>query len=85
VQIRRVERQTGAAERVKVYETYTPSKDVLREEECLWLIKSTRQGSLSNVGHFNTPPYVCRLLAKHVFNNRREISIIIKGTCSDTM
>jgi len=40
---------------VKIYEFYSLSKDASREEEILWLIKCTRQGSLSNVGHFNTP------------------------------
>jgi hypothetical protein len=30
----------------------------LREEGCPWLIKFTRQRSLNNVGHFNTPPHV---------------------------
>jgi len=38
---------------VKVHEPYSPSQDALREEGCPWLIKSTKQGSLSNVGHFN--------------------------------
>jgi len=70
---------------VKVHEPYSLSKDALREDGCLWLIKSTRQGSLSNVGHFNMPPHVWHLLAKHVFNNGREMPIIVKGTCSDTM
>jgi hypothetical protein len=46
---------------VKVHGPYSLSKDALREEECPWLIKSTRQGSLSNVGHFNTPPHVWHL------------------------
>jgi hypothetical protein len=39
---------------VKIHEPYSLSKDVLREEGCSWFIKSTRQWSLSNVGHFNT-------------------------------
>jgi hypothetical protein len=46
---------------VKVHGPYSLSKNALREEGCPWLIKSTRQGSLSNVGHFNTPPHVLHL------------------------
>jgi hypothetical protein len=46
---------------IKVHEPYSLSKDALREEGCPWLIKSTRQGSLSNVGHFNMPPHVWHL------------------------
>jgi hypothetical protein len=39
---------------VKVHGPYSLSKDALREELCPWLIKFTRQRSLSNVGHFNS-------------------------------
>jgi len=46
---------------VKVYEPYLLLKDALKEEECPWLIKSTRQGSLNNVGHFITLPHVWHL------------------------
>jgi len=40
----------------------------LREKGCLWLIKCPGYVSLGDVGHFNTPPYLWQLLAKHVFN-----------------
>jgi len=70
---------------VKVHGLYSLSKYALREDECIWLIKFTRQGSLNNVGHFNTPPHVWYLLTKHVFNNGREKLIIVKGTFSYTM
>jgi hypothetical protein len=46
---------------VKVHEPYSLSKDALREEGCPWLIKSTRQGSLNNVRHFNTLPHMWHL------------------------
>jgi hypothetical protein len=71
---------------VKVYGLYFLSKDALRDEWCPWLIKFIRQGSLSNVGHFNTAPHFNMVsLAKHMFNNGRERPIIVKGTSSDTM
>jgi len=58
----------------------------LSDEGCSWLIKSTRQGSLSNVEHFNTPPHFKMVsLEKHVFCTGRERPIIVKGTCFDTM
>jgi len=71
---------------VKVHWPYSLSKDALRDEWCPWLIKSIRQGSLSNVGQFNTPPHFKMVsLAKHVFNNGRERPIIVKRTYFDTM
>jgi len=70
----------------KVHGPYSLSKGALSDEGCSWLIKSTRQGSLSNVEHFNTPPHFKMVsLAKYVFSNRRERPIIVKETCSDPM
>jgi hypothetical protein len=40
------------------------SKDALREEGCLWLIKCTGHVSLGDVGHFNTLPHVWQLFGQ---------------------
>jgi hypothetical protein len=64
---------------VKVYGPYSLSKDALREEETPWLIKCPGKGNFSDVRHFNTPPHVWQLMAKHVDNNRRERPIITRN------
>jgi hypothetical protein len=46
---------------VKVHRPYSLSKDALREEGCLWLIKCLGHVSLNDVRHFNTPPHVWQL------------------------
>jgi hypothetical protein len=42
--------------------------------------KVPRSLSLGDVAHFNMPPHVWQLLAKHVFNIGRERPIIVQGT-----
>jgi hypothetical protein len=64
---------------IKVHESYSFLKYALREEGCPWLIKFPGQGNLSDVGHFNTPPHTWQLIAKHVFNNGKEMPIIAKN------
>jgi hypothetical protein len=64
---------------VKAHGPYSPSKDALREEKTPWLIKCQGEGNLSDVGHFNTPPHVWQLMAKHVDNNGRERPIIARN------
>jgi cbb3-type cytochrome oxidase cytochrome c subunit len=70
---------------VKVYGPYSLSKDALREEETLWLIKCQGEDNLSNVGHFNTPPHVWQLMAKHVDNNGRKMPSSQETCGSDIM
>jgi hypothetical protein len=48
-------------------------------------MKSEKEKLRGDVRHFNTPPHVWQLLAKHVFNIERERLIIVQKTCSDTM
>jgi hypothetical protein len=55
------------------------SKDVLREEGTPWFIKCQGEENLNDVGHFNTSPYVWQLMAKHMDNNGREMSIIARN------
>jgi len=57
----------------------TLSKDTLREEWTLWLIKYPGEENLSNVGHFNTPPHVWQLMTKYVDNNKKEKPIITRN------
>jgi hypothetical protein len=66
----------GSDTMLKVHVPYSPSKDALRKEGITWLIKCLGEGNLSDVGHFNTPPHVWQLMAKHVDNNGRERPII---------
>jgi hypothetical protein len=70
---------------VKVYGTYSLSKNALESRGCLCLIKWQDHVSLSDVEHFNTLPTCSNILAKHVFNIGREMLIIVQGTYSDTM
>jgi len=58
---------------------YLLLKDVFREEGTLWLIKWSGERNLNDVEHFNTPPYVWQLIAKHVDNNEREKPIIARN------
>jgi hypothetical protein len=44
--------------RVKVYEPYLLSKDILREQRCPWLIKYPGPVSLGDIEYFNTFPHV---------------------------
>jgi hypothetical protein len=57
---------------VKVYKSYSLSKDALREEKIPWLIKCPGKGNLSDVWHFNTPLHEWQLIAKHVDNNEKK-------------
>jgi hypothetical protein len=58
----------------------THSKEALREDRTPWLIKCPSEGNLSDMRHFNTPPYVWQLIAKHVDNGReRPIMIITRN------
>jgi hypothetical protein len=70
---------------VKVHGPYSPSKDAFRGEGTPWLIKCSGEGNLSDVGHFNKPPHVWQLMAKHVDNNGREDPSSQETCSSDTM
>jgi hypothetical protein len=70
---------------VKVNGPYSLSKDALREEGCPWLIKSIRQGSLSNMGHFNTPLHMWHLWPNMCSTTGGKGPSLSKEPDSDTM
>jgi hypothetical protein len=56
----------------------------LREEGCLWLIKCPDYVSLGDVEHFNTPLTYGNFGQTRVYHWEGN-TIIIQGTCFDTM
>jgi hypothetical protein len=64
---------------IKVYGPISLSKDTLKEKGTPWLIKCSGEGKFSDVGYFNTPPYVWQLMAEHMDNNGREMHIIARN------
>jgi len=63
----------------KCIDPLTLSKDALRNEGKPWLLKGLGEGNLSDVGHFNMPPYMWRLMGKYVDNNGRKKLIIARN------
>jgi len=62
----------------------TLSKDALREEETIWLIKCPGEGNLNDVGHFNTP-LMCDNFGQTRVQQREEKAHHCMQTRSDTM
>jgi hypothetical protein len=60
------------------------SKDTLREDETLWLIKRPGECKLTNMGHFKTPPHVWHYWSTTRGQNGGKAQQL-EGTVSDTM